>query len=192
MRFGGMKRTSLAQRALLAVSLAFAIISGCSEDDGSHVSQATADIYAFANGCYAVEGNTGFLARSASSSGYGFSASQLEGATPFFMKPSGLGTYLLFDEAAGYLTSDGTSLMREMELESDITTVDDTFQSEAEWELQAAPDDAAHFVLRHRKSGLYLAGDGVAAVAEATHLAFQAVSGCTEFPEESTYTEGKV
>jgi hypothetical protein len=142
------------QRSVAAICLLASLITGgCAEDDGSAPATPAADIYSFANGCYAVEDDSRFLARG--SSGYSFSALSIETATPFFLKPSGLGTYLLRDEAGGYLVSDGALLLHETHLESDITMVDDSFESEAEWELQDA--GSAGFHLRHLESGSYLA-----------------------------------
>ncbi len=144
------------------------------------------DIYRVANGCYAVEGPAGFLARDGA--GFGFTAAEAE-ATAFFLKPSRLGSYLLFDDAGGYLVSDGTSLSRALSLESDVTTVDDAFQSAAEWDLQPAPD-ADRFLLRHRKSGRYLSAGGVAA--EGAPILLRRRGGCAQFPEEDTFASGAV
>src|SRR5262249_44948558 len=76
--------------------------------------------------------------------------------------------------------------------ESDITTVNDTFQSEAEWQLQESPADHSRFQLRHRKSGLYLSKGAVTTAAQAAAIALVPHSGCAVFPEESTYTNGVV
>ena len=146
-----------------------------------------ATVYSFANGCWAVAGDAGFLARDGE--GFAFTAATLEGATPFFLKPSRLGSYLLYDEARGYLASDGTALRRETALESDITTVDDAFQSEAEWDLQPGPD-ADRFLLRHRKSGAFLSAAGLSP--QGTPIALRARGGCAQFPEEDTYASGAV
>lgn len=151
---------------------------------------ATADpdaVYRAANGCYAVEGAAGFLLRG--ESGFAFTAVALEAATPFFLKPSRLGAYLLYDDGGGYLVSDGSGLARALSLESDITTVDDAFQSEAEWDLQPGPT-ADRFVLRHRKSGRYLAAGGVGE--SAAPIALRARAGCARFPEEETHASGAV
>lgn len=167
------------------------VTAGCDDDHGS-APHTGATVYSVANGCHAVESENGFLTADTSQSSYSFSARSAAAATPFFFKPSGLGTYLLFDPAAGYLVSDGIGLQRAVELESDITTLDDTFQSEAEWELQAGERDSSHFRLRHRKSGLYLSPGGVAPAVQATSVTLPAHSGCAEFPEERTHTQGEV
>jgi microsomal dipeptidase-like Zn-dependent dipeptidase len=154
--------------------------------DGPTQTPTVAAIYAVANGCHALGSAVGFLARDGS--GYRFAAAEIAAATPFFLKPSGLGTYLLYDDAEGYLVSDGVSLMRATTLESDVTTVDDGFQSEAEWELQEAT--AGRFRLRHRKSGRYLSADGLAEPEGALAIALPARTGCAEFPEERTHANG--
>jgi len=146
-----------------------------------------ASVYSFANGCFAVAGASGLLARDGE--GFAFVAATVESATPFLLKPSRLGSYLLFDAARGYLVSDGAALRRTVSLESDITTVDDAFQSEAEWDLQPGPD-ADRFLLRHRKTGLYLSADGLSQLA--APIALRARTGCAEFPEEDTYASGAV
>jgi len=166
-------------------------VGGCSDDDGSASTSApSANIYSPANGCYAVESSSGFLGREAET-GYGFSASA-QTATPFFMKPSALGTYLLYDSDAGYLVSDGSMLRRVSELDSDVTTLIDGYQSNGEWDLQVSDRDRSRFRLRHRKSGLYLTRAGLGDVAQAAAIALQPRAGCAEFPEEKTYTEGRV
>jgi microsomal dipeptidase-like Zn-dependent dipeptidase len=145
------------------------------------------DIFRVANRCYAIESDAGNLTRG--DAGFEFRPGAVGSATPFFLKPSRLGTYLLYDDAAGYLVSDGSSLLRAVHLESDITTVDDTFQSDAEWDLQPAAA-ANRFLLHHRKSGQYLAAVGVAATGEP--IALHAGTGCAQFPEEDTWATGAV
>lgn len=144
-----------------------------------------ASIYSFANGCYAVATSSGAVVRDAD----GFTVSADAAATPFFFKASRLGSYLLYDDAAGYLVADGERLGRETTLASDISTVDDSFQSEAEWDLLpgAEPD---HFLLRHRKSGAYLAASGVGPLAAPVTLS--PATGCAPFPEEETFATGAV
>jgi microsomal dipeptidase-like Zn-dependent dipeptidase len=155
-------------------------------------------IYSFANGCFAVQQvpsseTSRFLARAAAGEGYAFSAEQPATATPFFLKPSALGTYLLYDEAGGYLTSDGAALTRATVLQSDVTTGDDDFVSEAEWALEPAATNGRFYQLRHRKSGGLLADAGlVASAGGAAVLNLVARTGCATFPEESTWTAGDV
>ncbi len=164
------------------------LLAGCSSDDNG--SATSRDIYAFANGCFSVSESSG--SQSLVRTPNGFELDDTGDATRFFLKPSGLGRYLFFDQDAGYLVSDGAQLLRETDLLSDIKTVDDSFQSEAEWDLQV-PDGGAGFLLRHRKSGGYLADSGISAQAgDALRVDLSPSTGCREFPEESTHSEGEV
>ena len=175
--------------------------AGCG--DGSESSPASSqaespNVYSFANGCFMLRQapqstSARFLARAAAGDGYAFAADQPRAATPFFLKPAALGIYLLYDDAGGYLTSDGTALQRATVLESDVTTLDDTFVSPAEWQLQPATDNSQAYQLRHRKSGRFLGDHGVVERAsDAATLQLVAQTGCTTFPEEQTLTAGQV
>lgn len=178
--------------AVVVVGLVTLVLThGCS-DDGHPSGAETAGIYSVANGCYAIEGDSGFLTRVSTGPEYAFAAADIAAATPFFLKPSGLATYLLFDDDAGYLVSDGAGLGRKVVLESDITRIDDSFESEAEWELQESEAGRSRFRLRHRKSALYLGADGLVAAPEALSVALQEGTGCAEFPEEETQTQGEI
>ena len=177
-------------RFVVTASAASVLLLASCDDGGGHGSSTTAEnIYSVANSCRQVTTGGVSIGRNPAATGFDLGAT----ATPFFFKASGLGTYLLYDEARGYLVSDGSMLLRETTLESDLTTLDDSFQSEAEWELQAVPDEKKRFRLKHRKSGNYLAADGMAASAsEAASVTLEAADGCAEFPEEKTWTEGSV
>ena len=56
--------------------------------------------YDFANGCYALKSvvNSSFIM--SAGPGYDATAQDLSEASAFFMKPSGLGTYLLYDRTS--------------------------------------------------------------------------------------------
>jgi microsomal dipeptidase-like Zn-dependent dipeptidase len=195
-RISSGKRAHLAHRRVIVAAMIVLLGVGCGDDGEGAPARAASSIYSFADGCFAVEavggaGGARFLARSPDGSAYAFPAPGAA-ATPFFFKATGLGTYLLFDEAQGYLASDGSRLVRLTELGSDLTTLNDAFVSEAEWELQASASDPAPFRLRHRKSGLYLADGMLGAADGAAALRMQARSDCAVFPEESTHTAGRV
>src|SRR5262245_56555013 len=65
-------------------------------------------IYGFANGCYAIDAtpqgvsNTRWLAASGDTS-FAFSALSVDAGARFVLRPSDLGTYLLYDDAGRYL-----------------------------------------------------------------------------------------
>jgi microsomal dipeptidase-like Zn-dependent dipeptidase len=121
---------------------------------------------------------------------YEFS-SQLPGsATPFYLKASGLGTYLFFDDAAAYLVSDGSDLLRAADLLSDVLTVDDSFESNAEWALESVGPQQ-RLQLRHVLSGGYLTNDGLAnQVDAAAEVVLIPRKDCAEFPEASLDANG--
>jgi len=125
---------------------------------------------------------------------YAFEADSFEKATPFFLKPSELGTYLFYDVQAEYLVSDGEALRHRAERVSALMLLDDTFVSEAEWELlSSAPEGRTDPRLRHRRTGRYLTADGLAdAEGDATPLRLRRVAGCREHPEASLDATGKV
>ncbi|NNL66720.1 MAG: hypothetical protein HKP30_10785, partial [Myxococcales bacterium] len=180
---------------LFALTLAALLGCGQKEKGGDPPS---ASIYAPANGCFIVEasdpGQTPLLlATSSSGEAFDFVAGSPGDATPFFLKPSGLGRYLFRDDGAFYLVSDGSDLLRQDELLSDVLLVDDTFQSEAEWALEHSIREAGRFQLRHVKSGRYLATTGLGdGAADAASIALHAAEGCAEFPEIGTDAEGRV
>lgn len=172
-------------RSPLLFALLLALAVACSDQDLGSTGSPSA-IHAFANGCYGVEASGGrALGRTAD--GFAFGSDRVS----FFFKPSGLGRYLLFDDARGYLVSDGTALLRAEELQSDIRRADDTFESDAEWDLEATPE-TGRFRLRHRKSGRYLGDGGLTPANASAQVTFVPTDGCAAFPEDATYSEGTV
>ncbi len=156
--------------------------------------------YDVANRCYALGAvDPGglfptLLSVAGSGDAYAFSRQWPWEATPFFLKPSRLGTYLVYDDGGSYLVSDGKSLLRQAQLLSNVLTVDDSFQSEAEWGLEKKVRGLmSPLVLRHRRSGRYLstAGlvDGISAAAE---IQLYPREGCAEFPEATVDAVGQV
>ncbi len=184
-----MLNTRLTTIVLTAALLA---LVGCSSDDSGASAAPAASIYSFANACYAIQDANQGTYLAADGNGYAFKASDMGTATPIFFKPSALGRYLLFD-SDGYVISDGTTLGRGTDLMSDIKLVDDSFVSEAEWELLISSRNPAHHELRHFKSRGFVAGDQlVDAASDATSISIVAHTGCAEFPEEKTHSEGAV
>ncbi len=148
------------------------------------------DVFALANGCYLVEADGQWLGESGS--GYAFTMNQADAAS-FFLKASDLGTYLLYDEGAGYLVSDDGPLLRRTELESDFTRLDDTFISGAEWEIEPSPGDPSRVRLRNRKTRRLLGAGGlVTDESDALRVSFVEASGCTPHPELTLDATGDV
>lgn len=180
-------------RYATVLTLCIATLMGCSSDDAGNAADPAASIYSFANGCFAIQNASQATYLSSAGNGYEFSASELGAAAPLFLKPSALGRYLLYDDNGGYVVSDGNIIGRETNLMSDIKAVDDSFVSEAEWELRVNSQDPTRFALRHFKSGRFLTGDRLTDTAsDAAPLSIVAHTGCREFPEEKTHSEGSV
>ena len=160
-------------------------------------------IYSYATGCYSigVVGTSKYLAASGGGDGFEVSATTLDAASRFRMRPADLGTYLLYDEAKRYLVSlDDAGLQRRPELLSDttvsdagVTTIDDSFQSEGEWDLVVSTDDPSRFRLRHHRSGGYLSAEGtLVGISDAAEILFFEQSDCATFPELTVDAEGTV
>jgi len=182
-----MSKLSLA----MLLALPIAMLQGCHDKP--------LRIHRVANQCFAVGAvDPGrflprLLAVSRDETGYDFSLRSPRRATPFFLKPADLGTYLLYDDAGSYVVSDGSSLQRQAELLSDVSTVDDSFESEAEWDLLQPTRDEHLLRLRHRRSGRYLTTAGlVDDPAAAARILLLPRRGCSEFPEATLDAEGKV
>lgn len=134
------------------------------------------------------------LSVNAAGDGYELSRRPASQGTPFFMKPSRLNTYLLYDDARSYVVSDGAGLQRKSQLLSDVLTVDDGYESEAEWVLESRGRHAvSRLVLRHRKSGRYLTTTGlVDDLRKAAAIRLYPGRNCAEFPEASVDADGRI
>jgi len=156
------------------------------------------DLYSFANGCFSLRADDGrFLSRAATPDRFEFAAVDAKVAGSFFLKASDLGTYLLYDQERSYLLSEDGPLLRQPTLLSDVTTVDDSFVSGAEWELQlsgAKPADGPQrYRFRHRKTSRFLgATELVAGPNQAASFTFEAAEGCAEHPELTLDATGEV
>ncbi|MCB9592777.1 MAG: membrane dipeptidase [Sandaracinaceae bacterium] len=156
-------------------------------------------VYSFADGCYAMDAtepgstDTRWLEPTETGDGFAFTAREASAGSRFFMKASDLGTYLFYDQDGRYLVADDGPLLRQGDLLSDILTVDDTYISGAEWELQVSVTDATRFQLHHRRTGQYLTRTGLTADASAAAvIALYPQEGCTAHPELTVDAEGTV
>ena len=176
-------------------------VAACSDgsDRGGRAALDADSVYAVANGCFAISPNVrvNFLKQTASGEAYDLGAENSQDGSHFLLRPSDLGKYLLFDEARGYLASDGQTLTRLMALASDISVVDDEvvitdrMQSEGEWQLFAAA--GGKFMLQHIKTATYIGVDAtMVAKADAADLSFVEESDCAEFPELTLDASGDV
>ncbi|HEY1567930.1 MAG TPA: hypothetical protein VGF68_12965, partial [Solirubrobacteraceae bacterium] len=138
---------------------------------GQHMS-----VYAPANRCFALRaaGGTFVAARGAS---YAASAQSRARATAFYLKPTGLGTYMLYDRGARLMSADGGAIVARVATAGPAT----------EFALTAV-GSGSQFTLRatarHRRI-LVAAGRGPLALGSGsgTPLAFVDRGGCIPFPE---------
>jgi len=156
-------------------------------------------IYRVGNRCYALgvadPGAPRRLSVTISGSGaaYDFGEKKPRRGTRFLLRPSGLGTYLLFDEEGAYLVAEDGTLLRRSELSSKILEVDDAFESEAEWAFEAIGKSRKRFKLRQLKSGQYLTSRGLVDNADAaSEVRLFRRKGCRSFPEASLDAKGRV
>ncbi|MCZ7682755.1 MAG: hypothetical protein M5U28_29760 [Sandaracinaceae bacterium] len=157
-------------------------------------------VHSFANGCYAMDAtepgssDTRWLEPTEDGEGVAFSARELEAGSRFFLKASDLGTYLFYDAEGRYLVAEDGPLLRQADLLSDVLTIDDSYVSGAEWQLEVSAHDEERLQLRHRKTGRYLTRSGSLTedVAGAAVIALYAQSGCAEHPELTIDAEGEV
>jgi microsomal dipeptidase-like Zn-dependent dipeptidase len=147
------------------------------------------DIDGLANGCWTVHAPDGVLARAGET--YAIAA---DGATHFTLRASDLGTFLFYDEEGGYLVAEDGPLVRQTTLQSDVTLVDDTYISGAEWIVEpSATDPMTHAVLRNRRTGQLLGATGlVADDAQGIAVTFESATDCREYPELSLDATGMI
>jgi microsomal dipeptidase-like Zn-dependent dipeptidase len=139
------------------------------------------DVYAFANGCYALKdtGANRYVARD--SGGYATTAATAGAATPFYMKATDLGRYLLYGPDGKMLA---TSLLGTI-------AATGTPGPPADWRVQ---DVGGKLKLVSVETGKEL---GVNALGRLTQVApsparwgFAAAQGCASFPEIETNVTG--
>ena len=134
--------------------------------------------YDFANGCYALKSvaNNSFV--ESISAGYAASARDLTQASAFFMKPSGLGTYMLYDRKARYLSVGA----------SQIAIRTSTLDDNTIWELVSLGED--RFALKSVAKGKWLAVSSnddqmILSISSGTSTEFrlEEAADCEPFPE---------
>lgn len=168
-------------RSALALCCALLLVAcGKSASVGNDVgpSPVPKNQYQMANGCYALQSvaSNQFLQRQADG-GYQLSAAALDMATPFFMKPTGLGDYLLYTEDERFAAANGTA----------VTTVDAPAEQTV-WTIAPQGEDYSVYSAVADK---YLGADATL-VADAAESQFRFVpaSQCAQFPELTTDVDG--
>ncbi len=155
------------------------------------------DRFELAGGCYAV-GAADSVADSpawllGSGAGFGLDAADAASATPLHLRAADLGTYLLRDPDGGFVVAAGASLARQTVLDSDISLINDSYVSEAEWVLEHSTLAPEQLVLYNPSAGRYLGTAGlVTEEASAALISFSATTGCADFPELTLDAVGTV
>ena len=147
---------------------------------------ATRTSFTLANRCFAIRSvATGRFVVAGTTPTYAASAPTVATATPLHLKPTGLGTYLLYDRTGGMLSTD---LSR--------ATV---AGPRSEWAIVAPVQKGDAFVLRSTTTGRLLATaggtgglavGGVVARNHKTWFTFAPDAGCTPFPEAGVDASG--
>ncbi|MFV8749639.1 hypothetical protein ACNOYE_03695 [Nannocystaceae bacterium ST9] len=163
--------------------------SDTASDTGTETGEPQLDTYGFANGCYSLRSGDTWLTANADATAFEFGASQAEAAR-FFMKAADLGTYLFYDQDAGYLVAEDGPLTRELSLQSDVTLIDDTYVSGAEWSLENSAIDPEQYQLRNRRNDLLLGADALAA--EGLPITFEPADDCRPHPELTLDANGQI
>lgn len=169
----------------LAVLCAGSLLSSCNSNNTNTstppAGQSTAR-YGLANACYAMQSDAthGYVHRSGDA--WVADGSTIAEAEPFYMKPSGLGTYLLYTSDSSFLTANPAA-------GSLSVTTARTASPDSDWTVNT--DQTGAFVLN-------LPSPSVSLVASSTHqlglaqgasggnagrFSFQSTKGCADFPE---------
>ncbi len=163
-----------------------ALVAACSNEPVAEL-----DVYSQANGCFALRAGGRYLAASGTSAG--FTASSLQDASSFRLQPADLGTYVLYDAERGYVVADGDGLVRQTELESDMTRTDDDYVSGALWTLNTHSRGGETYALLNERTGRWLATDTTTDTERrAARVTFEAATGCADYPELTLDATGEL
>jgi microsomal dipeptidase-like Zn-dependent dipeptidase len=135
-----------------------------------------AAVYALANKCYAFKSGSNGRFVTATASGYAAAATRSHGADAFYLKATGLGTYMLYDRQAKLMSVSGTTL-RPVVAAGPKTVFAPRISRVGEFELRSTAD--GHLVTV--AAGGHL--DLTRASGSATAFRVVAMSGCRPFPE---------
>ncbi len=174
------------RRAPLLVAVLMLVASvGCSEP-GDRETRLTAlnPATKLANRCVVLQASDTGHSLSRSGSSYRTESAVVDGATGFWLRPTDLEGFLLFDAEGGYLSaaSDGESVVAQ-----------DAAGPESQWRLQAA--DAGRFVIqsRHNERWLVMGSQGELQLSTTPGSDFQLpeATRCLPFPEAELGASGQ-
>ena len=114
-------------------------------------------------------------------------------AARFVMRPSDLGTTLLYDHEGQWLRALGGPLERVAMLASDVTEVDDSYISGGEWVLEQGGRVPSRLQLRSRRTGQLFASTGLVDDDDAgAQVRLDAATDCATPPEASLDATGTI
>lgn len=177
---------------MAAVALVAAAAPAVGTQDGRAVDQD--QVYDLANGCYAVLAHGSGARIRALPDGYRADASA-DGAEPFFMEPTGLGSFVLHDRERRYLAIDDPVGETTGVSSPTGVTRDDDVGASAEWALEAVPGGVT---VTSTASGQRLVADADGGLdlaepddADGDRFRFLPTSGCAPFPEAEIGATGR-
>ncbi len=146
------------------------------------------DVYAMAQGCYAVQDAASGKWVSRAGSGYQAAASSMNDAEPFHFQATALGKYLLFDSAKDFVAR--TSGDPTGAIFSDSVGQAAKASPEADWTVSKG-GDLFQFSLGDPDSALAVDDGGTVGLGVATGFSLHTIEGCQEWPEAETNVTGQ-
>ncbi|MEM9071612.1 MAG: hypothetical protein AAGE52_24100 [Myxococcota bacterium] len=180
-----------------SIPLSVLAIVSCQQPAERPLAPPSDGVFSFANGCFTLDAAAPGSRRSrwlaSAPESYAFTAENPSEGARLHLRAAALGVYLLYDAEGFFVVGEENGLARRNELESDLTLLDDSFISPAEWSLEVSPQDETRFRLHHVQTNLYLGADAsLVEEEEAAVVTFYPASGCREFPELTVDAEGVV
>ncbi len=146
-----------------------------------------ADKYTVANQCFALQSvSTGKFVKKDSSGGYTASLDSLSMASPLFLKPSALGQYLIYTQDSSFMTGSAGAVST---LAAPADQVIWTFQDDGKEVFTLVADQANQKLSVDASGKLVLKPSATSG--NASQFKWVKTTGCTEYPEIGTNTEGE-
>lgn len=166
--------------------LLFLLLASCDSDTPNSSQGTTVGVgsepksrYAMANSCYALQADSNKAYVGSQSDGsYVAAQSELAAAEPFYMKPTALGSYLLYNTDGAYMGANGTP----------VETIASASPA-TDWVINELVGGAFELVLGSQK--LAIDDAGLLQLADrAEAFRFKLTTGCASFPEISLNATG--
>lgn len=155
-------------------------VTGCGPSGSTPATQSADARYALANRCFALgSGDTGPFVRRQGAS-YVADASAVTAAEPFYLKPTALGRYLLYDRSGNFLSASGSGV-----------TAAGTADDSSDWSVDTDADGHFLMSLPASQQGLAVSQSALSLQTTASSISFVATSGCAAFPEIGVNSTGE-